>query len=262
MKNKTRFSIVCSITSRYLLVLIFFVLGISSLSGCVKESDFKELEDRVSQLEAKIDEKETEENNIVHSNDLNTNNEVTNNEQASLESVQDSSLYSYVISDKTPEEIKSIVFELIDHLPNSGDTIEIYNDSFDVKPCSAELSEYYDLGYTCKYFKGDSINSPDSDIIAGLQIIGIYKEMNGTLGVRDSRESIVSLAIIDYDRAEKIYDVLYEELKGMDRSSVDGKKGTFWSCYGKNSATGEQIDVSMSDQGYGYFLITVKKKIP
>ena len=86
--------------------------------------------------------------------------------------------------------------------------------------------------------------------------------MDGTLGIRDSRKSSVSLVIIDYTKAEDVYDRFYEELQKMNTCSAEGKTGTSWMAYGKDRETATEITIQMNNQLYGLFSINISKKIP
>lgn len=244
-------------------IICIIVLSISAfLSGCVKDSEFKELEERVAKLEEQS-QKDNTENVVSISSDIinNTSTEIQNCEDDSLEPVSPSdSKYNYIITDWSSEEIVQDVLVLLDTVPQKGDTEETFPNSYKVKPYSAYLGNP-DVGFISSFMNADYLENPDEDIIVGVTIDGVYTEMDGSLGVRDSRKITVSLAIIDYDKAEEIFDSFYAELQKMDTCSAEGKTGTYWSAYGKDRETANEMKIQMDNLNPGCYTISITKII-
>ena len=221
---------------KYLALIALLSIG---LTGCVSDTEYKELEERVARLEKMIGE----------NRDVAIEQETSiSNTQSSLSITDgtDQSEAMYVIDNFSAQEVIAECQYYFNNLPQVGSSYEEYFATMRVTPLDTYISDDYHL-VECDFYKVDS--DPSCDLIKWVTISGIQTEMDGSMGYNGNSISVtIGLTIQDYEKAEAIYNGLYNLVNNKYISEIyEDKKATEWEL------TGKRID------GYGVGLLNMSR---
>lgn len=239
-------------------VVIISILSLS-LAGCVKDSDYKALEERVTNLENKLETMNSSENQENDSNHTENYNEES---QLPIEDNTISEECFYLIDDMSVDEIISEVEKYLNNKPNKGDSYENYANSFKYSPIVVE--EYEVMNY--RFYNSEYLLSSEKDAITEVKVSGLAPQMDGTIGYgnNDLLNPVitieVSFCLHDYDKAVEIYDRLFNELSPQYQNVRDQRETTNWGSSGSyrindTSTMGVTI-VSMEKRNDCFYLRT------
>ena len=211
-----------------MLTIICYVLGVCSCATSQTNS-YSELEERISRLEKLFGEsnqptaKFTENPIITSSVELLPLN--------SIEPVTTSSVDGciYDLSEMTPENIVETIKYYIDSRPQNGDTYENVKSRLQVEPLYWNEENHR---VDASFVKDVYTNYPQ-DCIKGIGYSRFDLGMNGiTLENCDKIYFTINFNIVDYARAEKIFDAIVNYFNSNTNNSIKiQKNGGRWSIY-------------------------------
>lgn len=243
-------------------MVVFSILSLS-LAGCVKDSDYKALEERVATLEDKMeamneqDIPQIDNSQSVEKNDDNDNSELVINDNMISEEC------FFLIDDMSVDDIIIEVEKYLNNKPNKGGSYEEYAKSFKYEPV---VVEGYDGVMNYKFYNSEYLLSSDKDAITEVVVSGLAPQMDGSIGYGDNTLLYptitieVSFCLHDYDKAVEVYDRLFNELSPRYENIRDQRETTNWGSSGSfrindRSSMGVSI-VSMEKRNDCYFLRT------
>lgn len=199
------------------------LIGAVLFTGCVSDSEYEALEERVSYLESMLGvTQETEQPSSEESE-----------EDASSAQVEDTATteaFTYRIDSLSNDQVLAECKYYFDNVPNQGETFDEYYSSLKATP----IKTYNDNGVYCRFYDdSDSKAVPGYDVIREISINGTQAEMDGTIGYSGNSYTVhIGMVLTDYDRAEYIYDNLYNMIV-TDKFEVvyDRKDSTSWYIY-------------------------------
>ena len=209
------------------LITSILLMVILTLTACgVSKSDYEDLEARVSKLEKQLN---------GDTDDDKKGKATTTPRPTTADYIESAGVYE--LSDRTVDEI---VDEIVRFMTSnmSGKTPEQFTKELNLRyypDGNANLILFTDIGSQYLTFAAG-----DGDCITALQY-GYVKNMDGTLD-KTNFESF-QLTIIDFGRAEKVFDGLCDQL--FDGASAK-KEGSTWVVSRGNSS------ISMSNRGTSY----------
>ena len=229
-------------------VLVMF-LSCILLSGCVSNSEFRELEQRVSYLEDQL--------GTYESYDYDSR------EDEAVENVQDDkssdSSYSYYIDELSDSEVLEECKYYFYNIPTQGESFEDYYSSLRATP----VNTFEDFGVECQFYDNRINNEPtDRDVLTDIRIPGTQAEMDGSIGYNTDHYGVtISMIIKDYDRAANIYDGLYEIIVNDYYYDInDRRDSTSWrtsAMFLKGETLGGfGVDVLSMEKGSNGFKLT------
>lgn len=229
---------------------------ILSLTGCVSDKEYKDLEARVSYLESQlgVDNSNSEANQNADESDADANEENVDSTASDSDESQKEA-YTYYIDSLSTDEIVSACEKISVNIPSQGQTYESYLSSFDATPVTYSEYENFEGGAINILFRDENnYEQPTRDAILEVDVEGVQKEMDGTIGHAGSYYQIsTDMVILDYDKAVEIYDKLFNS--AVLRSNIsdinDDRASTSWkaSCH---------FQVS-SNSGYGFDYVSMNK---
>ena len=250
------------------LIAICFCL---SLTGCVSDSEFKALEDRVSSLEEQLEKSTavsvTETGATAISNAGSQSNKVElYDTEAISESTSDigentHGSYTYCIDKLSNDSVVAECEYYFNNAPAQGDSFDTYYSKLKATP----VKRFDDNGVNCLFYDIVQDEHPSNhDYITAISIPGSQTEMDGSIGYQGNQYSVhVSMIIQDYERAAFIYDKLYDIIVNEHYTDINDKRDStnwrstamFWDT--DSGAFGVTF-LSMTKQDFGYELEATK----
>lgn len=231
------------------LISILLLSGIMlSLSGCVSQKDYKDLEKRVEYLE--------QQQNTAQSTTIETTNII---QTSSIDETTESTIISnekdtyWSLEGMTAEEIYAECKEIFNTIPKQGGkTLDEYFDCLKYKPNNRDLTIWSFDDYD------NDKNDYYKNHIWILQIHGLQEEMDGTIGYKnkDSDSGLwvstsIKLRVSDYNIVKQIYDLRCSEFSNVRRE----ENGTSWYAYANNPQSEFiLISVTKDDNSGGYII--------
>ncbi len=203
------------------------------MTACVSNAKYNALEERVAALEKihgikVVDDKKTE-------------------------SKTKSGKNTYPINKKTEQEIYEEILTILQNKPSQGQTVDDYAKVLGGKPVKNIFAGgvYGSLRF---YFQENLDDAPQKDQITYVGVSGVYQNMDGSIGISNKTDdfySYVAFSLMDYDRAAKVYDLLFDELsKQYSNTMNDQYEHTKWRAIGSPEKDGNST----------YFLSLEKKE--
>ena len=194
-----------------------------SLSGCISQKDYKDLERRVSNLEQKVGIVETSNNNQATQN-----NQTSNIEETTIEI--NNNIWS--LEGMTSNEIFDECITLTKYI-KTGDIQDNIISNFKVTP---------------EYINEASFSFTNNTNCIQRIYYEAIREMNDTYTVKNTSKCTINLNISDYNLAVELYDKFYEYLKTLpygqlDEYGYDNREGTNW----ESNIRYKPIEVSEND---------------
>ncbi len=168
------------------------------------------------------------------------------NENDKKASEEKPNIFLYYIDEMTPEKIAKECEYYYMNIPYEGETYEEYLSTFKAKPAN-DFKENSHRFYTDSF--GD-FQPPTRDVIRTITVSGILPQMDGTIGYNESDNTeidvIVELWIKDYDRAEKVYNLLFDYLSphysfNKFNQPVDYRETTYWHAEGSQRVEASEL---------------------
>lgn len=238
------------------------------LSGCVSDSKFNELCEKVDSLEREINELKTlQENQTVPDvqvrqdvdKDVIVEQDSEKSEKKEKDITQEQSAkvdekkeeYSYYIDNMTVEEVVNECIYYFNDLPNIGDTYEKHLSTMKVKPMKYDENQLLYYFYNINSYS----NEPERDAICYIAMSGTQTEMDGTIGYSNIFDSEylsvqIDMYVYGYDRAVAIYDGLYNYLAPYYTQVHDQRESTTWRAGGT---------LQINNSGYIFDLVRMSK---
>lgn len=209
------------------LISILLLGGIVlSLSGCVSQKDYKDLEKRVAQLEQK--------QNIPQQTNITKNIQQTNETEISTATNIDNAIWT--LDNMSTDDIYTELIN-ISKCIKTGDTKENILKKLKIIP------EYTsDTDFNLKY-------SSDNDCISRINLQGVIVEMDNTYTVKNNGLVYIYFNISDYNTASTLYDKMYKYLTTLNYgelnkdSCYDNRDGSQW----QSEIRYKHIEVSKKD---------------
>ncbi len=211
------------------------------MTACVSNSEYRALEERVAALEK------------IH--------RITVEEDTSTKSEGKSVKNTYSLNNKSEQEIFEEIMAILRNKPYQEQTIDDYTKSLGGKPVEKSFKNgaYGSLNF---YFQYNTDEKPQKDQISYVGVSGVYQNMDGSIGIGSKKEGFYSYAvfcILDYDRAVKIYDLLFEELSTQyDRTYKDSSIPTVWRRTGYPAHGGSGTEFLSMTRQEEYYMFSVR----
>ncbi len=199
-------------------MMMFCLMAVTSLSGCVSKSEYDALEERVSNLEQQINSNQNN-GNTTNENESEETEGTTTAESQVPEAVNN----IWSLDGMTSEEIYELIIEYTD-IPDEGTTVEEYRSRFSVEPYSSDdaTSLFFfdgtidDVVYASSYVNSVS-NRFDYNMDSSIHVDGIWQPY-----------SSIYVVIDDYDTAVAVYNALYPIVLENYEVFEDISEGTEW----------------------------------
>ena len=195
---------------------VAFIFSCIILSGCVSDSEFRELEERVSALENQVGINELSSSELDESN--------THNDDSQE---RDDSSFTYFIDSLSDSEVVEECEYYFYNIPDQGESFDTYYSCLKAVP----VNTFEDNGVECQFYDNRIMNEPtDRDVITWIRILGTQSEMDGNIGYcMDYYGVTIGMIITDYDRAAYIYDALYNSIVNEYYFEIDDRRdSTTW----------------------------------
>ena len=206
------------ILSLLLIISIMFM-------GCVSDSDYKALEQRVSYLEQQL--------GVSTGNESGTNPDVaitSNSDNANKEPDKSEEPFSYYIDNLSDDQVVAECKYYFENIPSQGESFDSYYSKLKATPVSAST----DYGVGAKFYGSNIYEVTSHDAITEISIAGSQTEMDGTIGYSTNYYGVqIKMIIQDYNRAANIYDQLYNIIVDENYRDIDDRRdSTNWQAYG------------------------------
>lgn len=243
-------------------IIALLIVCCTIISGCVSKSDYETLEKRVETLEKLLNEQ-----NAVNTEKDDVKNEISAKEDNGRPETtlphddvanQESIIYS--VDNMSEQEILEECNYYFNNLPFKGESYDEYRKTMKAAPLDTSIAES-----TYFIFTNDSYGIPDEDYIRTIRVDGIITQMDGTIGFQEQMPIIVNIELVihKYEKAEKIYDLLYDQLSPMfndslekESSVIDSRESTYWYAQGyiktSDHSTKQTYYLSMRKDGDFY----------
>ena len=257
------------------IAIISSALACVLLSGCVSDSEYQKLENRVTALETQVSQQNSissEAGGINKATDVKENEadsqkieENVENKEGSVEeqnadgtTEKQADSFVYYVDSLSSHEIVEECMRLFKIVPAEGQSLEEYLHSFSVQPVntpSLPTNTSMD-NLVLEYANVESTYPPilaDRDAIIKVTLHGVQAEMDGNIGYLYHNVTMdIDLDIVEYQKAASVYDELYEVLTPAYYEILDSHEGTSWWAKGRSEQYGlfDIISLYKYDNGF------------
>ena len=195
--------------------------------GCVSDSDYKALEQRVSNLEQQLGvptETDSASNiaNAVDAESETSTDELDTNEESC----------AYYIDALSDDKVVAECKYYFENIPSQGESFDSYLSK--VKATPRDLNQEH--GVNLQFYGSENNEITNHDAITSIRIDGSQTEMDGSIGYSGNSYAVsINLIILDYNRASNIYAQLYDIIFDDEHIEVtlDRRDSTNWVACGR-----------------------------
>lgn len=235
-----------------IILLMFIIL----LSGCVSDSEYKDLEERVSNLEKQLELKNGTTDSGENRGESESDSKASLDEETDDSNGEDS--YTYLIDSLSDADVVNECNYYFLNIPLQGESYDEYYAKLKAMPIRTSENDGVDCGF---YDYTKRIEQTDHDVVTRIGIIGTQTEMDGTIGYSNNYYGVqISMLIQNYERASNIYAQLFDIISAKEKYTElrDTRDSTRWSAYGMfwtsdYGAMGVEL-MSMEKLDEGYYL--------